>query len=221
MLARFSASFQLMIVSFSYLDSFLIQILLIISVRFQHTQAALETAVLVHLHPQMVVKILVPAFAHLRLHLPDQPQHPAFGLRVNRQGRQPFQPCHRIVVAGTAVSVENLLFFHTQCHNDFLHFFAAEPYAPHDKLVSCPPVCLQAAPARNFSRRIGLFGALDFCPGVTSPEAIPLAAGHSIFKVLCLSARTSLPKKEALSRISKTSEKRLKSAYFHAYGIVL
>ena len=53
------------------------------------------------------------------------------------------------------------------------------------------------------------------------PEAIPLAAGHSIFKVQCLSARTSLPKKEALSRISKTSEKRLKSAYFHAYGIVL
>ena len=143
------------------------------------------------------------------------------GLRVNRQCRQPFQPCHRIVVAGTAVSVENLLFFHAQCHNDFLHFFAAEPCAPHDKLVSCPPFCLQAAPARNFSRRIGLFGALDFCPGVTSPEAIPLAAGHSIFKVLCLSARTSLPKKEALSRISKTSEKRLKSAYFHAYGIVL
>ena len=46
MLARFSASFQLMIVSFSYLDSFLIQILLILGVRFQHTQAALETAVL-------------------------------------------------------------------------------------------------------------------------------------------------------------------------------
>ena len=53
------------------------------------------------------------------------------------------------------------------------------------------------------------------------PEAIPLAAGHSIFKVLCLSARTSLPKKEALSRMSKTSEKRSKSSYFHAYGIVL
>jgi len=103
----------------------------------------------------------------------------------------------------------------------FLHFFAAGPYALHDKLVFCPPVCLQAAPARNFSQRIGLFGALDFCHRVTSPEVIPLAAGHSIFKVQCLSARTSLPKKEGISRMSKTSEKRLKSAYFHAYGIVL
>jgi hypothetical protein len=102
----------------------------------------------------------------------------------------------------------------------YLHSFAAVRYAPHGLLFYLP-VCLQAAPARNFSRRIGLFGALDFCRGVTSPEAIPLAAGHSIFKVQCLSARTSLPKKEALSRISKTSEKRLKSAYFHAYGIVL
>ena len=53
------------------------------------------------------------------------------------------------------------------------------------------------------------------------PEAIPLAAGHSIFKVQCLSARMILPKKEDRSRISKTLEKRLKSAYFHAYGIVL
>jgi len=103
----------------------------------------------------------------------------------------------------------------------FLHFFAAEPCAPHDKLVFCPPVCLQAVPVRNFSRRIGLFGALDFCHGVTSPEVIPLAAGHSIFKVQCLSARTILSKKGGCSRISKTLEKRLKTAYFHAYGIVL
>ncbi len=130
MLARFSASFQLMMVSFSYLDSFLIQILLILGVRFQHTQAALETAVLVHLHPQMVVKILVPAFIHLCLHLPGQPQHPAFGLRVNRQGRQPFQPCHRIVVAGTAVSVENLLFFHAQFHNDIPPFLCCGAMRP-------------------------------------------------------------------------------------------
>ena len=48
------------------------------------------------------------AFAYVR------PQHPAFGFRVNGQGRQPFQPCHRVVVAGAAISVENLLFFHTQ-----------------------------------------------------------------------------------------------------------
>ena len=31
----------------------------------------------------MMVKSLVPAFIHLRLHLPGQPQHQAFGLRVN------------------------------------------------------------------------------------------------------------------------------------------
>ena len=33
--------------------------------------------------------------------------------------------------------------------------------------------------------------------------------------------KNQFTEKEALSRISKTSEKRLKSAYFHAYGIVL
>ena len=41
---------------------------------------------------------------------------------------------------------------------------------------------------------------------VTSPEVIPLAAGHSIFKVLCLLTRTSLPKKGGCSRMSKTLE---------------
>ena len=102
----------------------------------------------------------------------------------------------------------------------YLHSFAAVRYAPHGLLFYLP-VCLQAAPARNFSRRIGLFGALDFCPGVTSPEAIPLAAGHSIFKVLCLLTKLILPKKQALFRMSKTMENGLKSAYFHAYGIVL
>ncbi len=57
--------------------------------------------------------------------------------------------------------------------------------------------------------------------GVTSPEVIPLAVGHSFFKVLCLLTRTSLPKKEGCSRMSKTQEKHMKTAYFHALGNVL
>ena len=93
-------------------------------------------------------------------------------------------------------------------------------YVPH-RLFFCLPVCLQNIPARILSQRIVLFGVLDFCPGVTSPEVIPLAAGHSIFKVQCLSARTSLPKKEGCSRMSKTQEKHMKTAYFHALGNVL
>jgi hypothetical protein len=59
------------------------------------------------------------------------------------------------------------------------------------------------------------------CHGVTSPKVIPLAAGHSIFKVLCLLTRIILSKKQALSRMSKTMENSLKSAYFHAYGIMV
>ncbi|MFR4666946.1 MAG: hypothetical protein ACLT8A_09235 [Subdoligranulum sp.] len=90
-----------------------------------------------------------------------------------------------------------------------------------DKLVSvCRSACKPLLPGifpgvlASLVRSISVLASLPRRP-------YPLAAGHSIFKVLCLSARTSLPKKEALSRISKTSEKRLKSAYFHAYGIVL
>ena len=75
--------------------------------------------------------------------------------------------------------------------------------------------------AWNLFRLINLFGALNFCPRITSQEAIPLAVNHSIFKVQYLFARTSLPKKDVLSRISKISKKRSKAAYFHAYGIVL
>jgi hypothetical protein len=75
------------------------------------------------------------------------------------------------------------------------------------------------APARIFP------GVLSFlvrsCLGVTSPKVIPLAAGHSIFKVLCLLTKLILPKKQALSRMSKTMENGLKSAYFHAYGIMV
>ena len=49
-------------------------------------------------------------------------------------------------------------------------------------------------------------------------EAYPMQIGHSIFKVLCLLTKLILPKKQALSRMSKTMENGLKSAYFHAYG---
>ena len=79
----------------------------------------------------------------------------------------------------------------------YLHFFAAEPCAPHDKLVFCPPFCLQADPARNFP---GVLSSLvRSYHGVTFPEVIPLAAGHSIFKVQCLLTRTILPKKTAIN----------------------
>ncbi|MFR4443535.1 MAG: hypothetical protein ACLT4M_00095 [Faecalibacterium sp.] len=101
----------------------------------------------------------------------------------------------------------------------YLHFFAAEPCAPHDKLVFCPPFCLQADPARNFP---GVLSSLvRSYHGVTFPEVIPLAAGHSIFKVQCLLTRTILPKKTAFSRICKRLEKSEKPPYFHAFGNVL
>ena len=108
--------------------------------------------------------------------LPGQPQHPAFGFRVNGQGRQPFQPCHRVVVAGAAISVENLLFFHTQCHNEFLHFFAAEPCAPRDKLVSvrrsaCKPLLPGIFPGVSASlvRSISVLASLPRRPYPLQP----------------------------------------------------
>ena len=91
-------------------------------------------------------------------------------------------------------------------------------YVPH-RLFFCLPVCLQNIPARILSQRIVLFGAL--LSWRHFPEVIPLAVGHSFFKVLCLLTRTSLPKKEGCSRMSKTQEKHMKTAYFHALGNVL
>lgn len=73
------------------------------------------------------------------------------------------------------------------------------------------------APARIFPGVLSLL--VRSCHGVTSPKVIPLADGHSIFKVLCLLTKLILRKKQALSRISKTMENGLKPAYFHAYGI--
>jgi len=51
--------------------------------------------------------------------------------------------------------------------------------------------------------------------------AYPTQTGHSIFKVLCLLTKLILPKKQVPSRMSKTMENGLKSAYFHAYGIMV
>lgn len=54
---------------FSYLDSFIIQFLLIISVCFQHTQSVLELIILIHLHTQAVIEAVIPAFICLCLNL--------------------------------------------------------------------------------------------------------------------------------------------------------
>ena len=75
------------------------------------------------------------------------------------------------------------------------------------------------APARIFPSVLSFL--VRSCHGITSPKVIPLAAGHSIFKVLCLLKKLILPKKQALSRMSKTMENGSKLAYFHAYGIMV
>ncbi|WP_419020836.1 hypothetical protein [Eubacterium callanderi] len=107
-----------MMVSFSYLDSFVIQILLIVGVFLYQTQAVFATVILVHLRTELMIKAGVPAFCHLRFHLPGQLQHPVLGLRVNSQGGEPFEPCHRVVVVGTGKVVQYFLFSDTQLHKN-------------------------------------------------------------------------------------------------------
>ncbi|MFR7570422.1 MAG: hypothetical protein ACLUWE_09050, partial [Lachnospira sp.] len=111
----------------------------------------------------------------------------------------------------------NFLFLHIQFHNDLPPFIWCGMFRIVYFSV-CRSVCKIFLP--GFSPSV-LSSLVRSYRGVTSPEVIPLAAGHSIFKVQCLLTRTILPKKTAFSRICKRLEKSEKPPYFHAFGNVL
>jgi hypothetical protein len=68
------------------------------------------------------------------------------------------------------------------------------------------------APARIFP---GILSSLvRSYHGVTSPKLIPLAAGQSIFKVLCLLTKLILPKKQAPLPYVQNDGKWLESSIF-------
>ena len=162
-----------------------------------------------------MIEAVVPAFVCLCLNFPGQMKHLPFSLRVNGQRCQPFQPCHCVVMAGAGVSVKNFLFLHIQFHNDLPPFICCGAVCPAwftflsaglSASRSCPdflpaycPLWCAPVVTKSMILREPFYR-------VTSPEVIPLAAGHSIFKVLCLLTRTSLPKKGGCSRMSKTLE---------------
>ena len=117
MLAVFSASFQLIMVSFSYLDSFVIKILLKVSAFLYHPQILLCLVILCHLHAELLIKARIPVFLNLIFHLSGKSQHPAFCFWINSQCGQPFEPCHGVVVIGTGKGIKNFLFLNTQIHD--------------------------------------------------------------------------------------------------------